>query len=178
MFASFAAASPFVDYPGYEGTPLDRVTAYLKDPRDMEQFLQETQGKFQIEKTGGAVTSFGLERSDITLEEYREKFEEQPFYQLTSDRELYDMVGKPLEQTRDLMGLFLAALLTQEVRYNALMEEIDTLEAAGKVFVVRPHDPIEIGRFEKNTDKLLDLYNRGRREMRGQLNALRDYLMQ
>ena len=34
------------------------------------------------------------------------------------------------------------------------------------------------GRFEKNTDKLLDLYNRGRREMRGQLNALRDYLMQ
>lgn len=74
--------------------------------------------------------------------------------------------------------LFLAALLTQEVRYNALMEEIDALEAAGKVFVVRPHDPIEIGRFEKNTDKLLDLYNRGRREMRGQLNALRDYLMQ
>ena len=74
--------------------------------------------------------------------------------------------------------LFLAALLTQEVRYNALMEEIDALEAAGKVFVVRPHDPIEIGRFEKNTDKLLDLYNRGRREMRGQLTALRDYLMQ
>ena len=74
--------------------------------------------------------------------------------------------------------LFLAALLTQEVRYNTLMEEIDALEAAGKVFVVRPHDPIEIGRFEKNTDKLLDLYNRGRREMRGQLTALRDYLMQ
>ena len=115
MFASFAAASPFVDYPGYDGTPLDRVTAYLKDPRDMEQFLQETQGKFQIEKTGGAVTSFGLERSDITLEEYREKFEEQPFYQLTSDRELYDMVGKPLEQTRDLMGLFLAALLASSL---------------------------------------------------------------
>lgn len=115
MFASFAAASPFVDYPGYDGTPLDRVTAYLKDPGDMEQFLQETQGKFQIEKTGGAVTSFGLEMSDITLEEYREKFEEQPFYQLTSDRELYDMVGKPLEQTRDLMGLFLAALLASSL---------------------------------------------------------------
>lgn len=111
VFASFATASPFVDYPSYDGTPLDRVTAYLKDPGDMDEFLRETQGKLQIEKTGEAVTDFGIEMSDITLEEYWEQFENQPTYELTSDRELYDMVGKPLEQTRDLMGLFLAALL-------------------------------------------------------------------
>lgn len=74
--------------------------------------------------------------------------------------------------------LFLATLLTQEVRYNALMDEIDALEEAGKLFVLRPAEPIEIGRFEKNTEKLLDLYNRGRREMRAQLPALRAYLQQ
>lgn len=74
--------------------------------------------------------------------------------------------------------LFLATLLTQEVRYNALMEEIDALEEAGKLFVLRPAEPIEIGRFEKNTEKLLALYNRGRREMREQLPALRAYLEQ
>lgn len=72
--------------------------------------------------------------------------------------------------------LFLATLLTQEVRYNALMDQIDALEAAGKLFVLRPSQPIEIGRFEKNTERLLDLYNRGRREMRDQLDALRTYL--
>ena len=72
--------------------------------------------------------------------------------------------------------LFLATLLTQEVRYNALMDQIDALEAAGKLFVLRPSQPIEIGRFEKNTERLLDLYNRGRREMRDQLDALRAYL--
>lgn len=72
--------------------------------------------------------------------------------------------------------LFLATLLTQEVRYNALMDEIDALEEAGKLFVLRPAEPIEIGRFEKNTEKLLDLYNRGRREMRAQLAALQTYL--
>lgn len=72
--------------------------------------------------------------------------------------------------------IFLATLLTQEVRYNALMDEIDALEAAGKIFVLRPAEPIEIGRFEKDTDKLLDLYNRGRREMREQLPALQAYL--
>lgn len=72
--------------------------------------------------------------------------------------------------------LFLAAMLTQEVRYNALMDEIDALEAAGRVFVLRPAQPIGIGRFEGDTEKLLDLYNRGRREMRAALPALRAYL--
>lgn len=73
-------------------------------------------------------------------------------------------------------ALFMAALLTQEVRYNALMEEIDALEEAGKIFVLRPADPVDISRFEKDTDKLLNLYNRGRREMREQLDALEAYL--
>ena len=73
-------------------------------------------------------------------------------------------------------ALFMATLLTQEVRYNALMEEIDALEEAGKIFVLRPADPVDISRFEKDTDKLLNLYNRGRREMREQLNALEAYL--
>lgn len=72
--------------------------------------------------------------------------------------------------------LFLATLLTQEVRYNALMDQIDKMEATGQLFVLRPSQPIEIGRFEKNTERLLDLYNRGRREMRDQLDALRAYL--
>lgn len=72
--------------------------------------------------------------------------------------------------------LFLATLLTQEVRYNALMDQIDKMEATGQLFVLRPSQPIEIGRFEKNTERLLDLYNRGRREMRDQLDALRTYL--
>ena len=73
-------------------------------------------------------------------------------------------------------ALFMATLLTQEVRYNALMEEIDALEEAGKIFVLRPADPVDISRFEKDTDKLLNLYNRGRRGMREQLDALEAYL--
>lgn len=72
--------------------------------------------------------------------------------------------------------LFLATLLTQEVRYNALMDQIDKMEATGQLFVLRPSQPIEIGRFEKNTERLLDLYNQGRREMREQLDALQTYL--
>lgn len=72
--------------------------------------------------------------------------------------------------------MFLATLLTQETRYNALMDEMDELEAAGRIFVVRPEHPVEIGRFEKSTEKLLALYNQGRREMRNRLDALAQYL--
>ena len=53
---------------------------------------------------------------------------------------------------------------------------LDALEEAGRVFVLRPAQPVDIGRFEGDMDKLLALYNRGRREMRERLAALRAYL--
>ena len=72
--------------------------------------------------------------------------------------------------------LFLATMLTQEMRYNALMDQLDELEQSGRVYCVRPHDPITIGRFEGDTEKLLDLYNHGHREGRETLPGLQAYL--
>ena len=72
--------------------------------------------------------------------------------------------------------LFLADLLTQEMRYNALMDQLDELEEDGRVFCLRPQDPITIGRFEGDTEKLLDLYNRGHKESRAALAGLQAYL--
>ena len=64
----------------------------------------------------------------------------------------------------------------QELRYNALMDQLDELEEAGRICCLRPHDPIDIGRFEGDTGKLLDLYNRGHRESREALDTLQAYL--
>ena len=72
--------------------------------------------------------------------------------------------------------LFLADMLTQELRYNALMDQLDELEADGRVCCVRPQEPITIGRFEGDENKLLDLYNRGHREAREALDKVRGYL--
>ena len=72
--------------------------------------------------------------------------------------------------------LFLATMLTQEMRYNALMDQLDELEESGRVFCVRPQEPITIGRFEGNTEKLLALYNRGHREGREALAGMQTYL--
>ena len=46
-------------------------------------------------------------------------------------------------------------------------------KAAGRV---RPQEPITIGRFEGDENKLLDLYNRGHREGREALDKVRGYL--
>ena len=72
--------------------------------------------------------------------------------------------------------LFLADMLTQELRYNTLMDQLDELEADGRICCVRPQEPITIGRFEGDENKLLDLYNRGHREGREALDAVRGYL--
>ena len=72
--------------------------------------------------------------------------------------------------------LFLATMLTQEMRYNTLMDQLDELEESGRVFCVRPQEPITIGRFEGDTEKLLALYNRGHREGREVLAGMQAYL--
>ena len=53
------------------------------------------------------------------------------------------------------------ALRTRNMRYNSDMELIERLEAEGRIIVIRPERPIEVGRMERNTNKLLELYNEG-----------------
>lgn len=45
--------------------------------------------------------------------------------------------------------------------YNEQLELVDQLEKEGKVMCIRPEKPIVVGRLEKNTAKLQDLYNEG-----------------
>lgn len=45
--------------------------------------------------------------------------------------------------------------------YNEQVELIEALEAAGELVVIRPERPIKVGRMERDTGKLLALYNEG-----------------
>ena len=72
--------------------------------------------------------------------------------------------------------LFLATMLTQELRYNALMDELDELEQNGRIYCLRPQEPITISRFGGNVDTLTELYARGHREGRQALAGLQAYL--
>lgn len=63
-------------------------------------------------------------------------------------------------------------------RYNLLAKEIIGLEKQGKIFVIRPEEPVKVKRTEKDTEKLRELYNIGRSIGEKQLDSLIKYLEQ
>lgn len=46
-------------------------------------------------------------------------------------------------------------------KYNEVLDYIDQLEAEGKVCVIRPEQPVKVGRTEDNVSRLRDLYAEG-----------------
>ncbi|MGN0478159.1 MAG: patatin family protein [Hominenteromicrobium sp.] len=71
---------------------------------------------------------------------------------------------------------FIRALTDIPTRYDRQQREIDELEKAGRIFVIRPQQPVTVSHTERDTEKLTALYNDGRREAERQLEALRAYL--
>lgn len=53
------------------------------------------------------------------------------------------------------------ALNHRHKSYNEQIQMVDDLEAAGKITCIRPIRPLEVGRIEKDTDKLERLYEEG-----------------
>lgn len=53
------------------------------------------------------------------------------------------------------------ALSVRNIRYNQTMDLIEKLEAEGRITVIRPIRPIEVGRIEKDITKLAALYQEG-----------------
>lgn len=53
------------------------------------------------------------------------------------------------------------AIASRNVRYNKCMDLVEELESAGSITVIRPEQPIRVGRMERNTARLEELYNEG-----------------
>lgn len=53
------------------------------------------------------------------------------------------------------------AVATRHIRYNHTMDLVDRMEEKGEIFVIRPHNPINAGRIERNKDKLYVAYDQG-----------------
>ncbi len=70
----------------------------------------------------------------------------------------------------------LEACLTGPERYNQRMDEIDRLEEAGEIFVIRPDGPVTVSRAERSVEKLDALYHRGRAAAEAALPAMKEFL--
>lgn len=55
----------------------------------------------------------------------------------------------------------IAAMENRYKNYNDTLDLLDKLEKEGKCFIIRPSKPLEVSRFERDKNKLEDIYNRG-----------------
>ena len=68
------------------------------------------------------------------------------------------------------------AILNVPRHYNAELDEIDRLEAEGRIFVIRPREPVTVSRTEKDVEKLQALYDQGQEVCGDVLPRLMEYL--
>ncbi len=61
-------------------------------------------------------------------------------------------------------------------RYNEEMDEIDALEEEGRVFCIRPSQPVDVARVESDINKLSALYYLGYHDAMRRMDALKAYL--
>lgn len=68
------------------------------------------------------------------------------------------------------------AINTRYIRYNESLDKIIDLENKKEIFVFRPSRKVEMGRIEKNPDKLQEMYDLGISDANKALKELKNYL--
>lgn len=71
---------------------------------------------------------------------------------------------------------FVKALKTRHLVYNRNVKKIEALEKAGKLFVIRPSEPLTISRTSSDPKELQQVYEIGRRNALEQLDAMKKWL--
>lgn len=69
-----------------------------------------------------------------------------------------------------------ARMEDRHLRYNATLDYLEKREAQGKVFLIRPGRKVEVGRIEKDKDKLTALYEEGYSDARARWEDLKTFL--
>ena len=68
------------------------------------------------------------------------------------------------------------AVATRHIRYNQTLEEIQEGKKKGELFVIQPQKPLEVGRTEKNREKLTAAYLQGWRDAEWAMADLKKFL--
>ena len=71
---------------------------------------------------------------------------------------------------------FLEKAENRHIRYNETLDFLKKEEEEGRTFVIRPSEKVNVGRVEKNKDKLEHLYNIGLEDGRKSMEAMKKYL--
>ena len=65
---------------------------------------------------------------------------------------------------------------TRHIRYNETLDYIEEGREKGNIFVIRPSKTVEVGRVEKDKEKLLALYEQGYEDTKESYEDLKNFL--
>nr|WP_074598251.1 patatin family protein [Sediminibacillus halophilus] len=65
-----------------------------------------------------------------------------------------------------------SAMQNRHRRYNDMVKRLERMERNNQVFIIRPKQPLEVGRIERNRSKLDALYQQGYQEAKQQKEAV------
>lgn len=71
---------------------------------------------------------------------------------------------------------FIRTLENRHVMYNEQVALVGKLEAEGSAFVIRPSEPLPVGRMEHDPDKVQQAYDRGRTDAEAAMERLKSWL--
>ena len=130
VFASFEIASDLMGVEGkYNTTQIDRFTVYLKSSNDVDAFIEETKTKMNIEKVVDTVDGYEYAFGGSAIE-YEERdsfiaaFDKERSYTIYVDKKWYDMVARPMETIRNIIGMFILGVLLGSIIVMVLIISI------------------------------------------------------
>ncbi|ELK44578.1 MULTISPECIES: patatin family protein [unclassified Halobacillus] len=72
--------------------------------------------------------------------------------------------------------LFARAMIERHIKYNQQLKLLKEMEEEGSVFIIRPKEPLKVGRVEKNRERLHQLYVQGYEEAKQSEELLASFL--
>lgn len=71
---------------------------------------------------------------------------------------------------------FIKAMEERHIAYNRSLDELSLMEKQGSVIVIRPKQIVEIGRLEKNVNRLTALYDQGYQDAKEQFERIKEFV--
>lgn len=71
---------------------------------------------------------------------------------------------------------FIKAMEHRHINYNRTLDELGVMEKEGSIFILRPQEPVTIGRLEKNVDKLTALYDQGYQDAKNNFDKILEFV--
>ena len=71
---------------------------------------------------------------------------------------------------------FVETIGNRHIVYNQTLAYIKEQEKQGKLFVIRPKEKLQIGKVEKNPEKLKEIYDIGRETATSQILEMKEFL--